>query len=366
MANDNKNDLPQFLSAALKVLAGIAGTTAALGGLATFVGLQYQHAYYQKLGIPISVLSFSTQNYVAAMHSAAELAVLVLAGVVLGIVLGVTWPPERQRKEQTRPLRNLLNRTFLVWFVALILAAGTSAWVIWASHTPTRSSQHYYYGLMTSYYLTPLIVGLASAYGIASYWEANRHAKSTHPDGKWQGQLSLVTGVILAALLGYLLILAPGAIANAQAFRDMHNREEFKLGTFITKGANNIPSEKPWPPPSNPTDCSEYVDIGGNSQPTPSLCQAQAVVVIHNNGTYFVSDACDFQTTEHQVYRIEDARVVRVAFQSGWANRVPVICPTYTPTFTPTSTPTRTPTPTLTPSSTPLTSPPAQTTTPSR
>lgn len=360
---DGGGGVADTLNSALKVLGSIAGAAAVFSALATFVGWQYLKAYYRELGIPFSELSFSTRDYLFATQPTATLAFYALALTAIGATVGWLWPTKARTLSEFGKQVNsyALEQGKKVLPTWLTEKGETSSFanavvVAWAYFNLTaniiaRAALLLLLVLAGLVALEGAAIGLA-IFGTGLFGMGSAYLVVSFVQQKTRPHYLAVGFLVLGLVLSLGLIIGPEWIGEKKAERLIENPKEFTLGTFITKGASGIPGEYMWPPaPPRPVPCQEFVEWG-QGQPTPSLCKGVAVLVVHNNGSYFVRNPCAFASPERKVYQVDEDRVVRVSYESEWRT-FPTTTPCVTSTRTPTETPTGTPTVPLTATPTP-------------
>ena len=329
--------MPPGLALALQFLAGLAGAAAVFAGVGSYVGAQYLKAYYTELGIPISELQLSTQDYLLRAETVVIFLVVGTAVVSLGLLvkyplgtyirwldsaygLCLRWLnfvvpytlslvqrlPTPLRKDasardivvhtwrllRTSPFSAAMGpdlgalQRAVVYMLIILLLVAFPLLVLCVMLVPILLGA----GVLAVIFggLWFLVSARYEAYetwaimvlGVGTFvtsllisWIIQRQRQKQSGDETFWGRIT--PGIPFALALAVTIVVAPPLLGAGEAYNDLsHNN--FKLATFLTTGHVSMPG-----------DCNSTPVI--DESQARSLCQHTDVRVITlNNDRYFV------------------------------------------------------------------------------
>jgi len=325
MANDNDNDnkdswtkvLLPWVQRIITVAAAVGAPSASFVGLAWFVGRQYQRSYYDTLGIPFDLLSYSREDYALSFTPSAVFAVAPVVGALLGVILAVTL----HREEVPGTLKELVKGK-------VVPNAGSgrerefNLFRALAANLLPLSAVVLFWAVLIWGYDDPVFLSIVAAF--LAFWlslpatllvRRRLHDKDPSNDGLYLGLGS--AALLIALALGLLLV--PPHLGEQKA----RDHWEDHLGdlpgvNLLVNGSAGLAGDREEPVIVGevegpiPKDCPPFKS---NDDAPAVLCRVtDAVLIAHNNGRYWITED-NKDEKGRGIHSVPDARVVDIAFE---------------------------------------------------
>lgn len=349
--------LAQYIGTILPIITTVGGATALFGAIASFAGRRYLESYYETIGIPFSVLQFSTQFYIFSTLHTLVFAFVGMTGAMIGLILGYSFRlsaipelsamPDFFRNIVDMLIKSEANLRASYFGILLLLIRPFLNEQTWSRikdqviNRSSRTSRRFWVAYLVAtivYAIAGTVVAIGLLLTLIYSWLAQELGPNVTVAYGFVGLISFlmtflttvfyrnrtdgdIRRVWLSVVFTFAIIAVPFTIAWIPSFlgkefatRHLDDSDHFLTATFVIKGKLGIDGERAISPDGRVESiehqtCDEFV--GGSSNPPSTLCEITDVqIVLRNNGAYFVRDL----GADGTVYRIAEDDVIRVAY----------------------------------------------------